>query len=504
MTSPAPALQLRGIVKTYGALRANDGVDLTVDWGEVHALLGENGAGKTTLMNVVYGLTRPDAGEVLFDGQPAHVSSPLDAIRLGIGMVHQHFMLIPPLTVAENVVLGHETARTGVMDLQEARREVARLAEAQGLEVDAGARVADLSVGMQQRVEILKALYRGARLLVLDEPTAVLTPQEAERLFEVVRQLTDAGSAVIFITHKLAEVMAVADRITVMRRGRVEATTAPADSSPADLARLMVGRPVLLRVEKGDAHPGDAVLRVDDLVVEDDRHNTAVDHVSLDVRAGEIVGVAGVEGNGQDQLIEAVLGLRHARHGRIQLGDRDITHDTTRRVLLNGVGHIPADRHSMGVIAELNVADNLILSDYDRPPYARGLIRQIATVVEHARRVIKAFDIRAESPEQPLSSLSGGNQQKVVVARELDSDPRVLVASQPTRGVDVGSIEFIHRQLISRRDAGMAVLLVSSELDEILSLADRVAVMYRGRVVAVLEGDQIESGRIGLLMAGAA
>jgi len=479
-------------------------VDLTVDWGEVHALLGENGAGKTTLMNVVYGLTRPDAGEVLFDGQPAHVSSPLDAIRLGIGMVHQHFMLIPPLTVAENVVLGHETARTGVMDLQEARREVARLAEAQGLEVDAGARVADLSVGMQQRVEILKALYRGARLLVLDEPTAVLTPPEAERLFEVVRQLTDAGSAVIFITHKLAEVMAVADRITVMRRGQVVATTAPADSSPADLARLMVGRPVLLRVEKGEAHPGDAVLRVDDLVVEDDRHNTAVDHVSLDVRAGEIVGVAGVEGNGQDQLIEAILGLRHPRHGRILLGERDITHLSTRRVLLDGIGHIPADRHSMGVIVDLNVADNLILSDYDRPPYARGLLRQIATVIEHARRVIRAFDIRAESPEQPLSSLSGGNQQKVVVARELDSDPRVLVASQPTRGVDVGSIEFIHRQLISRRDAGMAVLLVSSELDEILSLADRVAVMYRGRVVAVLEGDQIESGRIGLLMAGAA
>ncbi|HEY7201261.1 MAG TPA: ABC transporter ATP-binding protein [Candidatus Dormibacteraeota bacterium] len=479
-------------------------MDLTVDWGEVHALLGENGAGKTTLMNVVDGLTRPDAGEVLFDGRPADISSPLDAIRLGIGMVHQHFMLIPPLTVAENVVLGRETARSGVMDLEEARREVARLAEAQGLELDARARVADLSVGMQQRVEILKALYRGARVLVLDEPTAVLTPPEAERLFEVVRQLTAAGSAVIFITHKLAEVMAVADRITVMRRGKVVATTTPAESSPTDLARLMVGRPVLLRVEKGEAHPGDPVLRVDDLVVEDDRRHLAVDHVSLDVRAGEIVGVAGVEGNGQDQLVEAVLGLRHARQGRILLGDRDITHDTTRRVLLNGVGHIPADRHSMGVIADLNVADNLILSDYDRPPYARGLIRQIATVVEHARRVIRSFDIRAESPEQPLSSLSGGNQQKVVVARELDSDPRVLVASQPTRGVDVGSIEFIHRQLISRRDAGMAVLLVSSELDEILSLADRVAVMYRGRVVAVLEGEQIQSERIGLLMAGAA
>ena len=501
---PAPALQLRGIVKTYGALRANDGVDLAVRWGEVHALLGENGAGKTTLMNVVYGLTRPDAGEVLFDGRPANVSSPIDAIRLGIGMVHQHFMLIPPLTVAENVVLGRETARAGVIDLQEARREVTEVGARYGLAVDAAARVADLSVGMQQRVEILKALYRGARLLVLDEPTAVLTPPEAERLFEVVRQLTASGCAVIFITHKLAEVMAVADRITVMRRGKVVATTAPADSSQPELARLMVGRPVLLRVEKGEAHPGEPVLRLEGLTVEDDRRHVAVDGVSLDVRAGEIVGLAGVEGNGQDQLIEAILGLRHARQGRIVLGARDITRDSTRRVLIEGVGHIPADRHTLGVIADLNVADNLILSDYDRPPFARGLLRQIAAVLEHARRVIRAFDIRAESPEQPLGSLSGGNQQKVVVARELDSDPRVLVASQPTRGVDVGSIEFIHQQLVRHRDAGMAVLLVSSELDEILSLADRVAVMYRGRLVAVLEGEQIESERIGLLMAGAA
>jgi simple sugar transport system ATP-binding protein len=455
-------------------------------------------------MNVVYGLTRPDQGEILLDGRPVEVSGPIDAIRLGIGMVHQHFMLIPPLTVAENVVLGHETARRGVMDLDEARREVAALAARHGLEVDAGARVADLSVGVQQRVEILKALYRGARVLVLDEPTAVLTPPEAERLFEVVHQLTSSGSAVIFITHKLAEVMAVADRITVMRRGQVVATTTPAESSPPELARLMVGRPVLLRVEKGVAHPGEPVLRLQDLTVDDDRHQVAVDGVSMDVRAGEIVGVAGVEGNGQDHLIEAILGLRHARHGRILLGSTDITHDSTRRVLMAGVGHIPADRHSMGVIADLNVADNLILSDYDRPPFARGILRQLTAVLEHARRVIRTFDIRAESPEQPLASLSGGNQQKVVVARELDSDPRVLVASQPTRGVDVGSIEFIHRQLVRRRDEGMAVLLVSSELDEILSLSDRVAVMYRGRLVAVLDGDQIESERIGLLMAGAA
>jgi simple sugar transport system ATP-binding protein len=298
--------------------------------------------------------------------------------------------------------------------------------------------------------------------------------------------------------------MAVADRITVMRRGRVVATTSPAESSPAELARLMVGRPVLLRVEKGQSHPGDPVLRLEGLTAEDDRGHVAVDDVTLDVRAGEIVGVAGVEGNGQDQLIEAVLGLRHARRGRVLLGSRDITHASARRVLMAGVGHIPADRHTMGAILDLSIADNLVLSDYDRPPFARGIVRQIGAVLEHAKRVIKAFDIRAETPEQPLGSLSGGNQQKVVVARELDSDPTLLVASQPTRGVDVGSIEFIHRQLVTRRDQGMAVLLVSSELDEVLSLSDRVAVMYRGRLVAVLEGDQIESGRIGLLMAGAA
>ena len=500
----APALELRGIVKTYGQVRANDGVDLEVTWGEVHALLGENGAGKTTLMNVAYGLTRPDEGDIRFDGRPIQVTAPIDAIRHGIGMVHQHFMLIPPLTVAENVVLGHETSRYGAIDVARAQREVRALAARHGLEVDPAARVRDLSVGMQQRVEILKALYRGARLLILDEPTAVLPPQEAERLFEVIRQLTVAGRAVIFITHKLGEVMAVADRITVMRRGRVVATTAPADSSPPDLARLMVGRPVLLRVEKGPAHPGAPVLRLTGLSVQDDRHQVAVDDVSLEVRAGEIVGMAGVEGNGQDQLVEAVLGLRRVQAGRILLGDRDVTHESTRHLLLEGIGHIPADRQRMGVVMDLSVADNLVLSDYDRPPFARGLMRQIRAVLEHARRVIRAFDIRAESPEQPLASLSGGNQQKVVVARELDSDPRVLIASQPTRGVDVGSIEFIHQRLVERRDAGMAVLLVSSELDEILSLADRVVVMFRGRVVGELAGEEAESERIGLMMAGAA
>jgi general nucleoside transport system ATP-binding protein len=470
----------------------------------VHALLGENGAGKSTLMNVVYGLTSPDAGEIVFDGRPVAINGPTDAIRLGIGMVHQHFMLIPPLTVAENVILGHETARSGMLDLAEARVEVSELARRHRLEVDPAARAMDLAVGIQQRVEILKALYRGARLLILDEPTSVLTPPEAARLFDVVRNLTAQGTAVIFITHKLGEVMVIADRITVMRRGQVVADTTPAESGPSELARLMVGRPVLLRVDKKPARPGEALLRVEGLSVDDDRHQPAVQGVDLQVRAGEIVGLAGVEGNGQEELVEAIVGLRSLRAGRVLLGTREVTRLGTKGTLHAGVSFIPADRHRMGAILELPVADNLVLSDYDRPPFARGILRRFQAIWQYALNAIKAFDIRTEGPGQALGSLSGGNQQKVVVARELSTDPRVLIASQPTRGVDVGSIEFIHRQIVARRDKGLAVLLVSSELDEVLSLADRVAVIYGGRIVGVLEGDAVERERIGLMMAGAA
>jgi simple sugar transport system ATP-binding protein len=478
-------------------------VDLVVQWGEVHALLGENGAGKSTLMNVVYGLHHPDAGEIVYDGEPVVIRRPEDAIRRGIGMVHQHFMLIPPLTVAENVVLGHESARAGIMDLAAAGRMVLELSRRYGLEVDPEARVLDLTVGLQQRVEILKALYRGARLLILDEPTAVLTPQEIEGLFEIVNNLKAEGKAVIFITHKLAEVMRIADQITVMRRGKVVATTTPKESSPSDLARLMVGRPVLLRVEKGPAHPGEVLLEVDGLRVEDDHHHMAVDGVALKVRAGEILGVAGVEGNGQHELVEAIVGLRPARAGRLTIAGRDMTHATTHR-RLHDLSHIPADRQQMGVILDMSVADNLVLPTYDRRPFARGLVRALDAIRAFAVKTIKTYDIRAERPEQPTRSLSGGNQQKVVVARELATDPKILIAAQPTRGVDVGSIEFIHRRIVEQRDHGLAVLLVSSELDEVLSLSDRVAVIYRGKIAAVLEGDQIERERIGLLMAGAA
>jgi general nucleoside transport system ATP-binding protein len=491
-------------VKTFGELRANDGVDLAVDWGKVHALLGENGAGKSTLMNVVYGLLRPDAGEIVFDGRPIEIRGPQDAIGLGIGMVHQHFMLIPPLTVTENIVLGHEIATAGVTDMERAKRAVRDLSKRFGLQVNPEERIADLSVGLEQRVEILKALYRGARLLILDEPTAVLTPQEIEGLFQIVRALVADGNAVIFITHKLAEVMEIADEITVMRRGRVVATTTPSESSPADLARMMVGRPVLLRVEKKPSQPGPSVLAVEDLLVLDDRRQVAVDHLSLDVRAGEILGVAGVEGNGQNELIEAIVGLRPARAGRIRLEGHDISHATTRSRLHDGLGLIPPDRHRMGVVLELSVADNLVLDDYDRPPFARWLIRQFQAIAAYARRLVKTFDIRVQSPDQPVSSLSGGNQQKLVVARQLGTLPKVLIAGQPTRGVDVGSIEFIHRQIVSERDRGLAVLLVSSELDEVLSLADRVAVLYRGRIVGLLEAKDADRDRIGLLMAGAA
>jgi general nucleoside transport system ATP-binding protein len=479
-------------------------VDLVVEWGQVHALLGENGAGKSTLMNVVYGLVRPDAGEISFDGKPVQIKGPLDAIRLGIGMVHQHFMLIPPLTVAENIVLGNEIANAGVVDLNAAGRKVEELSKRYGLDVNPRERIADLSVGVQQRVEILKALYRGARLLILDEPTAVLTPQEIRGLFDIVRALIAEGNAVIFITHKLAEVMEIASAITVMRRGKVVATTSPAEATLADLARMMVGRPVLLRVDKKDATPGKGVLSIDDLTVMDDRHHVAVDHVSLEVRAGEIVGVAGVEGNGQNELVEAIMGLRPIRGGSVKVEGADLSHTTTHERLRSGLGLIPPDRHRMGVILELSVADNLVLDDHDHPPFARWLIRQFDAIRTYAERLIKTFDIRVQSPDQAVSSLSGGNQQKLVVARELGTLPKLLIAGQPTRGVDVGSIEFIHRQLVNERDKGLAVLLVSSELDEVLSLSDRVAVIYRGRLVAVLDAKDADRDRIGLLMAGAA
>ncbi len=496
------ALELRGIVKTYGGLRANDGVDLAVDWGQVHALLGENGAGKSTLMNVVYGLTALDSGEILFDGRPVSIHGPQDAIALGIGMVHQHFMLIPPLTVAENIILGHEITRPrGWVDLDEAAKVVSELSARYGLDVPPRARIESLSVGIQQRVEILKALYRGARLLILDEPTAVLTPQEIKGLFGIVHNLIAAGNAVIFITHKLGEVLEIADRITVMRRGKVVDSTTPTQSSAADLARMMVGRAVLLRVEKKPATPGPVRLQVSDLVVADDRRQVAVDGISLEVRSGEIVGIAGVEGNGQIELVEAISGLRTAKTGRVLIEGRDVTRRSTRLRLRGGLSVIPPDRHRQGVILELPIADNLVLEEYDRRPFANWIVRNLGAVADYARRLIKEFDIRASSPSEQASSLSGGNQQKLVLARALDRQPRVLVAAHPTRGVDAAAAAEVRARLLAAAASGAAVLVVSGDLGELRAVAHRLVVMHRGHIVAELAVD-VDETTLGAAMLG--
>ncbi len=496
------ALEVRNIVKRFPGVLANDHVNFSLRKGEVHALLGENGAGKTTLMNIIYGLYHPDEGDIFVDGQKVTIDSPHDAIRLGIGMVHQHFMLVPVFTVAENLILGAEPTKGWSLDLAAARKAVRRLSEQYGLEVDPDAVVEDLPVGVQQRVEILKALYREAKVLVLDEPTAVLTPQEVEELFVIMRQLTERGVSIIFITHKLKEVLAIADHITVMRRGKVVGTTTPAETSEQGLAAMMVGREVVLQVEKAPAQPADVVLEVRDLHVEDERGLLAVDGVNLEVRAGEILGVAGVQGNGQTELVEAITGLRHIRGGKVLLGGQAVPPRAPRFLIEHGMGHIPEDRQKHGLVLSYTIADNLVLCTYYKPPFAKGMQRNQAAVVENARRLVEQFDVRTPSIFTTAGSLSGGNQQKVIVAREFSRPLKLLVANQPTRGLDVGSIEYIHKRIIQMRDQGAAVLLVSAELDEIMSLADRIAVMYHGKIVAVLEAGKATRTELGLLMAG--
>ena len=501
-------LELRGITKRFGGLVANDRIDLTVVPGEIHALLGENGAGKSTLMNVLYGLYHQDEGEILVDDVPVRFRGPRDAIAAGIGMVHQHFMLIGVFTVAENVMLGAERTRGplfGLLDRRRARADVQEVSSRYRLDVDPDALVEDLPVGLQQRVEIIKALTRDVDLLILDEPTAVLTPHETQELLQVMRTLKDDGKSIVFITHKLKEVQAIADRITVIRRGRVVGDATP-DASEAELAAMMVGREVILTVDKEPADPGPPTLDIRDLVVVDDRGQHAVDGLSLTVRAGEILGVAGVQGNGQTELVEAIMGLRPVVAGAIDLEGRRLcgegTKDAgTREILRAGVGYIPEDRSTDGIVRDFTVAENLMLDVYDRPPYASGLALKPAAAARRAAEQIAEYDVRTTSAQAPVGTLSGGNQQKVIVAREISRDLRLLVASQPTRGVDVGSIEFIHSRIVAERDTGTAVLLVSSELDEILALADRIAVMYRGRVLDVLPAGAPRE-RIGLLMAG--
>ena len=512
-------LEVRNITKRFPGVLANDQVNLKLHRGEILALLGENGAGKTTLMNIAYGLYHQDEGDIFIKGELAHLESPGDAIDRGVGMVHQHFQLVQPMTVAENVMLGAEILRGGfTLDRQKANARVAELSQEYGLMVDPTAIIEELPVGVQQRVEIIKALYRQVDILILDEPTSVLTPQEIEDLFRVMSDLVAEGKSIIFITHKLKEVLAVANRIAVMRAGRVVGEADPAESTQASLASMMVGREVMLVVDKGPARPGEVVLKVDGLQAMDDRGHQALNKASFEVRAGEVLGIAGVQGNGQTELVEVITGLRLPIGGRVTIGEKDVTGASPRVVTEQGVAHIPENRHRYGMVSTITVADNLVLNTYYKPPFARGIVINEQAVKQRAAELVEEFDVRTPSVETPGGSLSGGNQQKMVVAREFGRPISLLIAAQPTRGIDVGSIEFIHGriiakrdaaqiefihdQIVEQRDAGVAVLLVSAELDEIMALSDRIAVMFHGQISAILPSSQATREKIGLLMAG--
>jgi simple sugar transport system ATP-binding protein len=497
------AVEMRGITKAFPGVVANSKVDLEVRAGEIHALVGENGAGKTTLMNLLYGLLHPDEGEILIDGKPAHIGGARDAIAHGIGMVHQHFMLIPVFTVGENVMLGREpVSGPGFYDHARARKEIDELTKRYGLRLDPDARTGDLPVGLQQRVEIVKVLYRGANIVILDEPTGVLTPQESKELFAVLRDLVKSGKTIIFISHKLREVLEISDRITVMRRGKVVGHLVTKDTTEQEIATLMVGREVLLRVDKKPAKPGDVTFKVENLTASSDRGVPALKGVSFELRQGEILGIAGVEGNGQSELMEVLAGTRHATGGRVLLGDKDVTSFDARTERDAGIAFVPEDRRGTGLVLNYSIADNLILGRQRSPAFSwHELVLRLAAIKEWARRLVKEFDIRTPTIDTAARNLSGGNQQKIIVAREMASRPRVLLAAQPTRGVDIGAIEFIHRRLVAERDEGTAVLLVSAELDEIRSLSDRIAVIYEGKIVSIEPADAPEE-RLGLLMTG--
>ena len=498
-------LELKGITKRFGTLVANDSIDLVVESGQIHSLLGENGAGKSTLMNVLYGLYKADEGQILLDDKQVNFAGPGDAMAAGIGMVHQHFMLIPVFTVAENVALGHEpTNKLGVLDIEAARKLVRDISKRFGFDVDPDARVEDLPVGVQQRVEIIKSLARDAKVLVLDEPTAVLTPQETDELMDIMRGLAKSGTSIVFITHKLREVKAVSDKITVIRQGKVVGEAKPtADTN--ELASMMVGREVDLKVDKKVATPGKVVLSVEGISVLDDRDQRAVNNVSFEIRAGEILAIAGVQGNGQTELAEAILGLRqlHTSSGEVSILGKSVRGKSVRSILESGVGYVPEDRKKDGLISEFSIAENLMLNGSFSEPFAKGFGIAFGERNKIADRLVEEFDVRTPSAQTPAGKLSGGNQQKVVLARELSRKVDLLVVSQPTRGVDVGSIEFIHERLVEQRNAGKAVLLISTELDEVLALADRIAVMYRGQVVGVVEANT-DRARLGQMMAGVA
>lgn len=496
-------LEMRSITKQFPRVLANDQVDFDLRYGEIHALVGENGSGKSTLMNILYGLYQSDGGEIFVRGQQVNIREPRVAIDLKIGMVFQHFMLVEPLTVAENIILGSELCKGPFLDAKRAIREVEDLSHQYGLKIDPRVKIADLSVGLQQRVEILKALYRGAEILILDEPTAVLTPQEVDDLFKVLLTLRAKGTSIVFITHKIKEVLAVSDRVSVLRRGKKVGTKATDETNEQDLAQMMVGRVVLLNVNKGPAKPGPEVLKIEKLSVKDSLGQVKVRDLDLSVRSGEVLGIAGVEGNGQSELVEAIAGLTRKASGKVFLSGQDITDWSPLKIREAGLGNVPEDRHRRGLILDYSVADNLIMGIHGHKPFAElGFWRDDKAICENAEQIIQEYDIRPPVANQPARSLSGGNQQKIVVGREFTQEPSFLICAQPTRGVDVGAIEFIHQQVIAQRDQGTAVLLVSAELDEILSLSDRIAVMYNGQIVTVMSADAVTEHELGFLMLG--
>ncbi|WP_066320703.1 ABC transporter ATP-binding protein [Bacillus sp. FJAT-29814] len=495
-------IEMLNIRKEFGNFVANDNITLQLKKGEIHALLGENGAGKSTLMNVLFGLYQPEGGEIKVKGKPVKISNPNIANDLGIGMVHQHFMLVDTFSVTENIILGREITTGGRIDLKKAEREVRDISERYGLAVDPQAKISDISVGMQQRVEILKTLYRGAEILIFDEPTAVLTPQEIKELIQIMRTLIKEGKSIILITHKLKEIMEVADRCTVIRKGKGIGTVNVSETNPNELASLMVGREVVFKTEKKESVPKQDVLVVKDLVVKDSRGVTVVNGLNLNVRAGEIVGIAGVDGNGQSEFIEAITGLRKAENGSVKLNDKELFNLPPRKVTEAGVGHIPQDRHKHGLVLNYPMAENMVLQTYYKQPFSKNGILNFKEIYKQAKKLIAEFDVRTPSESALARALSGGNQQKAIIGREVDRNPDLLIAAQPTRGLDVGAIEFIHKRLIEQRDNGKAVLLVSFELDEIMNVSDRIAVIYEGRIVAVVNPKETDEQELGLLMAG--
>ena len=494
-------LELRNITKTFGTVIANNDVSITVHKGTIHAIVGENGAGKSTIMRIAYGFYKADSGEILVDGKQVQIRNPHDAIALGIGMVHQHFMLVDTMTVAENIVLGAETGTATNLDLEKANRDIKALSDELRLNINPTAYIEDLSVGQQQRVELLKALYRDARLLILDEPTAVLTPQEVQEFFAILRRMKEQGKTIIIITHKLEEVLAISDEVTVMRDGKSVGQVQTSETSAKDLARMIVGRDVLLRVEKTDARPGETVLEVRDLKISG-KHGAAVDNVSFVVRAGEIVGIAGIEGNGQTELVEALSGLCKVGSGSVEFQGKDVTNISARRLKELGIAHIPEDRHKRGLLLNSDLAENSILGVHYRPPVAAGGFMSGSAIDKRIREIVENFDVRPPIPDLPAKSLSGGNQQKLIIGREFELNPKLLLVSQPTRGVDIGAIEFIHRKLIELRDAGSAVLLISAELEEVTALADRLLVIREGKIVGEVDPKVATTEEIGLLMTG--